>query len=214
MVGLKNVESDVCPNEELAMRNYLEKLSENGTSAILRIKGDNPEIGAKDLVELVDVISNKSVNETLNGMVQKRFKISDLKQKVMKNCVWLMMIDNEEINENIITCIVEDDVDKFIADEGKIQTYGESVKTAPAHKPKQKELCIAEIKDPEGGIFWYRCMFHQWVIYGWLAQVYCIDYGKIDYVRAHNIRVRRKLTFHPFFILTCFEFIFHSISFI
>lgn len=65
--------------------------------------------------------------------------------------------------------------------------YGESAKNAPAYKPKQKELCVVRIKETEG-YFWYRCIY-QTELVDERAQVYCIDYGKVDTVRQNNIRV-------------------------
>lgn len=188
LVNLKNVKEEAEPNEAIAMVNHLESLSENASATLLKVKGDKPDITVKDYVELFHVISNQSVNETLNAMVQKRYRISDLKQNVVKGSHPLMAIGCDRIHENIITCIKKDDVNLFMAGDEKTQTYGESVKTAPAYKPKEKELCVVKIKEPEGEV-WYRCLYQQELVEE-RAQVYCIDYGKISNARANNIRVR------------------------
>lgn len=187
LVNLKNIEGDIEKNEMITLQNYLESLSETGTSALLKVKCHKAEIVAKDDVELFDVISNQSVNETLNGMVKKRYRISDLKQNIVKdsNCELLVI---ERTNDNIITCIKKDDVNAFMAGDEQTQAYGESVKNAPAYKPKVKELCVVKVKEVEGDV-WYRCLYQQ-ELYNDRAQVYCIDYGKISNVSANEIRVR------------------------
>lgn len=118
-----------------------------------------------------------------------RYRIEDLTQKIVDNVSnqELMIITPEKIHDNYVTCILKDDVNVFMDGDGKIQEYGASVKNAPAYKPKVKELCVVEIKEPEGKI-WYRCVYQQGLVDD-RAQVYCFDYGKIMNVRENNIRV-------------------------
>lgn len=168
------------------MIKHLEALMNDGTG--LKLKGDNAQINGKDSVELFDLITNQSLSETFNGMVQKRYQIEDLKQKVVNATnVDIMVIGPERIYENYVTSILKEDVDTFMHDDNVTQAFGLSVKNAPAYKPKVKELCVVEIKEPEGKI-WYRCQYQQELVDDH-AQVYCFDYGKIERVRANNIRV-------------------------
>ena len=96
-----------------------------------------------------------------------------------------MVIRPERIYENYVTSILKEDVDTFMNDDAVTQAFGLSVKTALACKPKVKELCIVEINEAEGKI-WYRCQYQQELVNDH-AQVYCFDYGKIERVRANNI---------------------------
>lgn len=197
MVKLKNLKDDPEPHEVDIMKEHLEQLSENGTAQTLKIIGDRPQIDTNDVVELFDVVSNTSVNEHLNSLVQKRYYVSDLKQKVLKvepaNVPILIAIDTQRVSSNMMTCMCKDDVGLFMGNDENTQKYGDSVKNAPAYQPKKKELCVVRIKEQEG-YFWYRCMYQTDLVDD-RAQVYCIDYGKIDVVRANNIRVSRMLSF-------------------
>lgn len=188
MVWLKGVEEEANPNELKAMEEYLNEVSEAVDSTkIFKVKGDNAKIKASDFVELFDIYTNKPLHEHLNGMVHKRYRIADLQQKVVNGPNTLMAPGFDRINENIITCILHDDTTAFMEDDEKIQSYGATVKTAPAYKPKERELCVVKNNEPEGDV-WYRCIYQQELVDD-RAQVYCIDYGKIIYVRANNIRV-------------------------
>lgn len=191
VVKLKNLKDEPEPNEIVAMKEYLEQISENGKSLVLKITGDRPHIESNEAVELVDVVSNRSINDHLNSMTQKRFYMSDITQKMLKvdpaNMPTLMAIDTQRVGNNMITCLVKDETQLFLQNDEKTQKYGDAAKNAPAYKPKQKELCVVRIKEEEG-YFWYRCMYQTELVDD-KAQVYCIDYGKIDRVRENNIRV-------------------------
>ncbi|XP_055304146.1 uncharacterized protein LOC129569380 [Sitodiplosis mosellana] len=185
-VALKGIHDDYETNEKDNMSKHLGELCDSGVG--LRVKGDNPHINGKESVELFDLITNQSVSEVLNATVQKRYRIEDIKQKVVKNAsdVEIMIIGPERICENYVTCILKTDVDTFMNADNLTQAFGMSVKNAPAYKPKVKELCVVEIKEPEGKI-WYRCQYQQELVDDH-AQVYCFDYGRIERVRANNIR--------------------------
>lgn len=185
-MSLKGVLDDYERHEMDNMVKHLEALMNDGTG--LKLKGDNAEINGRDTVELYDLITNQSLGEVFNGMVQKRYRLEDLNQKVVNATnVDILAIGPERIYENYVTCILKEDVDTFMNDDAATQAFGLSVKNAPAYKPKVKELCIVEIKEPEGKI-WYRCQYQQELVDDH-AQVYCIDYGKIERVRTNNIRV-------------------------
>lgn len=191
IVKLKGLKDEPEQNEAIAMKGYLESISENGEPQLLKVTGERAHIEANDTVELFDVISNRSINDKLNSMVQKRYFLSDIKQKVLNvdpaNLPVLMALDTMRVADNIMTCLVKDDVKVFMEGDENTQKYGEAAKNAPAYKPKQKELCVVRIKDAEG-YFWYRCIYQTELVDD-RAQVYCIDYGKIDTVRQNNIRV-------------------------
>lgn len=111
------------------------------------MKGDNAEINAKDSVELYDLITNQPISEVLNAMAQKRYRLEDLKEKkVNASDQVIMVIGSERIDENYVTCILKADVNQFMDGDIRTQEYGTSVKNAPAYKPKEKELCVVEIK--------------------------------------------------------------------
>lgn len=187
-VSLKGIKEDVEPNEANTMKLHLDELC-NSLKA-LKLKGDKPEIAAKDHVELFDLITNESISEALNKMAVKRYRIEDLERKNANGTdVELMVIDMQNIDENIVTCIHKTDVNKLMACDENVQKYGDSVKTAPAYKPKVKELCLAKIKDVDGDA-WYRCQYQQELV-GNKAQVYCFDYGKTSNARENNIRVSK-----------------------
>lgn len=193
IVKLKGLKDEPEPNELDIMKDHLEKISETGSAQILKIVGDRPQIEGNDAVELIDVVSNSSVNDHLNSLVQKRYYVSDLTQKVLKtdpsNVPILIAIDTQRVDNNMMTCMCKEDVGLFMGHDEKTQTYGDAVKNAPAYQPKKKELCVVRIKEQEG-YAWYRAMYQTDLVDD-RAQVYCIDYGKIDVVRANNIRVSR-----------------------
>lgn len=111
------------------------------------MKGENAEINAKDTVELYDLITNQPISEALNAMVQKRYRLEDLKEKTVNaSDEIIMVIGSERIAENYVTCILKTDVKQFMDGDNLTQAYGVSVKNAPAYKPKDKELCVVEIK--------------------------------------------------------------------
>lgn len=194
IVKLKNLKDEPEPNELIAMKEHLEKISELGSAQVLKINSGHggAHIEANDVVELFDVISNSSVNDQLNSMVQKRYYLSDISQKKLNidpnDLPTLMAIDTLRIHDNIITCLLKADLAIFMSDDEQTQKYGDAVKNAPAYKPKPRELCVVRIKETDG-YFWYRCIYQTELVDD-RAQVYCIDYGKIDKVHANNIRVR------------------------
>lgn len=111
------------------------------------MKGDNAEISARDSVELYDLITNQPISEVLNAMAQKRYRLEDLKEKhVNASDEIIMVIGSERIAENYVTCILKTDVNQFMEGDIRAQEYGASVKNAPAYKPREKELCVVEIK--------------------------------------------------------------------
>lgn len=191
LLKLKNLKDQPDDAEIKAMKDHLDKLAETSTCEKLKVVGDREYIASGDTVEFFEVISNRSVSDTLNGMVQKRYRLSDIKQKILKidpaNVPLLMGLDTNRVCDNIITCLPKDDVQTFLTLDEHIQAYGDKVKNAPAYKPMQKELCVVRMKDPEGYI-WYRCLYQTELVDDY-AQVYSIDYGRIDTVRANSIRV-------------------------
>lgn len=187
-VCLKDIKEDTEENEKIMMQAHLEELC--NSFKVLKLKGDKPEISAKDHVELFDLITNESISNVLNNMMVKRYRIEDLDRKIINgNDVELMVIDFQKIDENIVTCIAKNDVNKLMECDEHLQHYGDSVKTAPAYKPKVKELCLAKLKDEDGDA-WYRCQYQQELINN-KAQVYCFDYGKTSNARENNIRVSK-----------------------
>lgn len=203
MVKLKNLKDQPEEQEANAMKEHLDNISEVGTPQVLKITGDRANIETNDRVELFEVISNESVNDVLNGMVQKRYYLSHLNQKILKvdpaNLPTLMAIDTLRVGDNIVTCLVKEDVNVFMEGDERTQNYGEAAKNAPAYMPKQKELCVVRIKDNDG-YFWYRCLYQAELVDD-RAQVYCIDYGKVDTVRANNIRVSLMVFVGPILMI-------------
>lgn len=186
MVSLKNSKEDAETHEASRLKDHLETLCNEET--LLRVNGDKAEISAKDSVELFNVVSNSSINKELNKLVQKRYRLSDLVQNVVNGTnLGIMAIESDRLSDDIITCILKKDVNAFMAGDQKVQDYGASVKNAPAYSPKVKELCVVKIKEAEGDV-WYRCVYQQELVEE-KAQVFCIDYGRINKVQANNIRV-------------------------
>lgn len=121
-------------------------------------------------------------------MAAKRYRIEDLERKIVNATdTELMIVDTHKFDENVVTCILKSDVNELMTCDVTVQAYGDSIKNAPAYKPKVKELCVAKIKDVDGDA-WYRCQYQQELIKD-KAQVYCIDYGKTSIIRENNIRV-------------------------
>lgn len=194
MVELKNVNHDAEPNEMADMEDHLKKMVDS--QQLLKIAIENrDEIWPHDTVQLIDVVSNRSVNEHLNSLAQKRYYVSDLAQKVLKvdaaNLPTLIAIDTQRVDNNMMTCMCHDDVQLFMEKHEETQTYGDAVKNAPAYQPKKKELCVVGVDDGEGGQAWFRAMYQTDLVDD-RARVYCIDYDHINVVRAIDIRVSRK----------------------
>lgn len=186
MVSLKNISPDANQNEMQAMKTHLEELC--GNEKVLKITGDQATIGARAEVELFDVISNQSVNQTLNAMVSKHYTMDDIEMNVVRGSGHLLMpIGEDKLSENYITCIENDKIQKFMAEDESVQQYGVASKNEPAYKPKNKELCVVKFKE-DGEDIWYRCLYQQELVND-KAQVYCIDYGKILKVKGNDIRV-------------------------
>lgn len=203
MVTLKNIMTDVDEKELTEMKGHLEEMCVN--EKVLKIKGDEPEIAARDVVELFDVISNQSINEAFNGMVRKRYSLDDLDKKVVKDSSkLLMLIGDDKLSENFITCIIHEDVQMFMVGDDAVQTYGKQSKNAPAYKPKNKELCVVKLKEGDEDI-WYRCLYQQELVDD-MAQVFCIDYGRINRANANDIRVSvRDVQKYASFDSTCLD---------
>lgn len=195
-VTVKGMKADITESEQAALEKHLHELMENGKG--LLIKSDKQEIGQRDEVELYDMITNESLSEALNGLIQKRYIFEDLPRKICNASDINLMIICDRIEENYVTCILKTDVDEFMTIDEKIQSFGAAVKNAPAYKPNIKELCLVEIKEPEGYI-WYRCQYQQELV-NEKAQVYAFDYGRIHKVEANNIRVSRILASVVLFI--------------
>lgn len=70
LVKLKNVKDNPDPEEALAMKEYLEKISEDRECKELDVHGDNAHIEKNDTVELLDKDSKQSINEKLNRLIK------------------------------------------------------------------------------------------------------------------------------------------------
>lgn len=108
IVKPKNMKDEPESHDRVIMKDRLERISEIGSSQVFKITGYNyPHIIMRhDVVELFDVISNRSVNEYLNSLVQKRYYHSDLSQKVLTvnpyNLRTLFAIDTLRVDNNIM----------------------------------------------------------------------------------------------------------------
>lgn len=70
-VALKDIHDDYESNEKENMCKHLNELCNEAVG--LKVKSDNAEITAKDSVELFDLITNQSISEVFDGMIQKRY---------------------------------------------------------------------------------------------------------------------------------------------
>lgn len=70
LVKLKNVKDNPEADERLAMKEYLEKNSEEHTDKVLEVHGDAEYIEKNDTVELLDMDSKESINERLNRLIK------------------------------------------------------------------------------------------------------------------------------------------------
>lgn len=193
-VNLKDIDDDIEESDAVTMKKYLEEFMVHGKS--VRVKSDKAEINQRDEVELFDMITNDSISDALNGLIKKVYRIEDLERKTCNGTdVRLMIIGGDKIHENYVTCLLDADIGQFMKVDEKIQSYGSSVKNAPAYKPKIKELCMVKIIEADGEI-WYRCQYQQELVKD-KVQVYSFDYGKIHKVHENNIRVS--------IILLCFS---------
>lgn len=186
MVSLKNITTEADETEAAAMKAHLDELCLNYTK--LKISGDEPEIGSGSQVELIDLISNQPISSMFNAMVRKRYVLEDLGKNIVTDpSLPLMVIDDGQLSVNFITCVVSGEAQTFMTLDEKVQVYGKQCSGAPAYKPRNKELCVVKRKEEEGDV-WYRCLYQQELVDD-KAQVYCIDYGRIENVDSNNIRV-------------------------
>lgn len=190
MVSLKNITTEADEAEAATMKAHLDELCLNDTK--LKISSDEPEIGSGTKVELIDLISNLPISDMFNAMVRKRYVLEDLGKNIVTDpSLALMLIDDGQLNVNFVTCVVSGEAQKFMALDEKVQVYGKQCSGAPAYKPRNKELCVAKRKEVDGDV-WYRCLYQQELVDD-KAQVYCIDYGRIENVDSNNIRVSTHL---------------------
>lgn len=158
---------------------------------------EEAKIGLEAMGYRVEYTKQKKpkVEEHLNSLVQKRYYVSDLTQKVLKvdaaNLPTLIAIDTQRVDNNMITCMCHDDVCLFMEHHEKTQKYGDEVKNVPAYQPKKEELCVVGMKDGEGGYVWFRAKYQKDLVDD-RVQVHCIDYDHTNVVRAIDIRVSRK----------------------
>lgn len=70
IVHLKNVKDDPEPKQALAMKQYLESLSElSETAEVFKVRGDGACIEKNDTVELLDLKSKRSISEKMNCLL-------------------------------------------------------------------------------------------------------------------------------------------------
>lgn len=149
---------------------------------------DRPQIEPEDVVKLFDAVSNRSVNEHLNWMVEESY---DLMQKILDDPAdmpTLIAINTQRVDQCMVTCVCADDLELFANNHEKTQQHGDAAKNGPAYHAAERELCIVGIKYDEGEYAWYRAIYQKELMDS-RVQVYCIDYDKIDVVLAKNIRV-------------------------
>lgn len=68
MIQLKNVRDDPDVKKALAMKHYLEEISELGMGLVLKANGNGSHIEKNDSVELIDMDSNQSITDRLNRL--------------------------------------------------------------------------------------------------------------------------------------------------
>lgn len=185
-VGLTGIPSEVNEAEATKLKSHLAELY--STQSVLKVKADHAEIRGRDNVELINVISNQSVNETLKGMLKKHYTLEDLKQiEINASDSLVVPLGLELLNDGFLMCISDANINDFMVCDEIIQNYGNKVKNAPAYEPKEKELCVVKVTENEE-VCWYRGQYQQALVDD-LAQIKCIDYGKICNVQVNNIRV-------------------------
>lgn len=97
--------------------------------------------GLADLFQLAD---NKSVtSECLNLFKRPIYYIENIEKiNVEGKNVDLTIVENCNIDEGFITCILSSDEDLFATRFTELTRFGESIVTLSAYKPQKFELCI------------------------------------------------------------------------
>lgn len=182
-VFLKNVEHDVDAHESEAMMEYLKKFE----YADVKIRCDDSKIVAKSMVELIEMKTDKVINETVAGMAKKRFYIVDIERKQVNSVnESILIIEARNLKESAITGVLKSNASQFGDQHSIIQKYGNTVKMAPAYAPRHLEMCVVKIMDDEEPV-WYRAQFHTLLANG-RAQVGLLDYGINENVLENDIR--------------------------
>lgn len=170
---LKNVEREITESESQAIYSYLKQLE----YLKFKVKCDDSPIEAKSMVELIDINDDKIINDEIAKMVKKRIYEAQIPRKTVKSTdeMMVLMECRDFPDKCIVTGVLKSDLEKFGTHHDQLQKYGESVKNAPAYKPKHLEMCLALVMDA-GEAVWYRAQFQQSLADG-RAQFGIIDYG-------------------------------------
>lgn len=132
-----------------------------------------------------------------------RFCVHDLRRKMVTAInVKIVPIAWRTLPNNLMTCILEEDLQRFLEMDQALQVFGET-STDPRlpfvdpHLPYPTELCMALVQGN-----WCRSVFIE--LYGTskVASVYALDYGIIASVDVDDIRVRVKRLSTTYIVVT------------
>lgn len=149
-----------------------------------RVDGDGTISREKEYITL-------RFNAIVLPPLEDRFCVHDLQpKKVNATNVCIIPLGWQSLPDNLMACILEEDLRCFESIQQAVQIYGESP-TDPhtpfidSHLPFETELCVALVQGN-----WCRCMFIELLGDTKMGRVFALDYGIIALVEVDNIRVR------------------------
>lgn len=129
-------------------------------------------------------------NSLVVPALEDRFCVHDLSRKKVfeKTNFGIYPLGSATLPENLVSCILDKDIESFLKMDREVQMYGENISTDP-YLPFEREVCVALIND-----IWCRCLFIQLMGSTKKGMVFSIDYGVIILIDVDDIRVSRIIT--------------------